>query len=228
VSLRPIKLAGRWLQEKLERGIVGTRLQEWVWRTRHLYRRNWAEGYLDTVEHPHRAQIVEAVADFAPIDSILEIGCASGANLVRLRARFTEVRLLGIDINRRAIATADSHFGRQGDSNVSFSVGRADHLDLPDASVDVVLTDAVLMFVAPDRIGKVLNEMCRVARKGLVLIDYHCPGADNGHFKGGRWVYDLVALLRRQLPIAEIKISKSNFSGGAWDQFGTLIEVRLL
>lgn len=227
MSLRPIKLAGRWLQEKLERGIVGTSLQEWVWRTRHLYRRNWAEGYLDTVQHPHRSQIVDAVSDFAPIDSILEVGCASGANLVRLRACFPDARLLGIDINRRAIAIAGTYFAQQGDNNVSFFISRADHLNFPDASIDVVFTDAVLMFIAPDRIGKVLNELCRVARKGLVFNEYHCPGSDNGHFEGGRWVYDLVALLRQQLPIAEIKASKSNFSGGAWDQFGTLIEVRL-
>lgn len=227
MSLRSIKLAGRWLQEQLERGIVGTRLQEWVWRTRHLYRRNWAEGYLNTIEHPHRSQIVEAVSDFAPIDTILEVGCASGANLIRLRSRFPDARLLGIDINRRAIAIAGSHFAQQGDSNVSFSVGRADHLDLPDASVDVVLTDAVLMFIAPDRIGKVLNELCRVARMGLVLNEYHCTGSTGGSFDGGRWVYDLVALLRRQLPHAEIKANKSQFAGGAWDQFGTLVEVRL-
>jgi SAM-dependent methyltransferase len=219
---------GRRLQEWLERGVVGTRLQELVWRTRHLYKRNWAQGYLDTIDHPHRAQLVDAVCSFTPVDSVLEVGCASGANLVCLRGRMPDARLIGVDINRQAIATARRHFAESGDQSIQLFVGRADLLsDLPDASVDVVLIDAVLMFIAPDRIQAVVAELCRVARKGLVLNEYHRVGESRGSFDGGRWGYDFVALLRQQVPKARIDTSKSAFVGGAWDRYGTLIEVRL-
>ena len=228
MSLRRVKALGRHLQERLERGILGTRLQEFIWRSRHLYRHGWAQGYLGTVGHPHRSQIVEAVSSFSPVDSLLEVGCASGANLVNLRERLPDTRLIGIDINRHAIATAQRHFAARGDKNIRLLAGRADRLtDIPNAGVDVVLTDAVLMFIAPDRIHDVVAELGRVARKGLVLNEYHCAGETAGRFDGGRWVYDIVALLAQQLPHARIQTRKSTFAGGAWDVYGTLIEVRL-
>ncbi|MDP2430849.1 MAG: hypothetical protein Q8O33_02340 [Pseudomonadota bacterium] len=75
--------------------------------------------------------------------------------------------------------------------------------------------------------GNVLTEISRIARKGIVLNEYHAVGPINGHFDGGRWVYDLVALLRETVPAhARIETRKSAFSGGLWDQYGTLITVR--
>lgn len=228
MSLRRVKALGRRLQEWLERGIIGTRLQEWIWRSRHLYRHGWAQGYLGSVGHPHRSQIVEVMFSFLPVDSVLEVGCASGANLACLRERLPNTQLIGIDINRHAISTARRHFAACGDKNIRLLIGRADRLtDIPNASVDAVLTDAVLMFIAPDRIHAVVAELGRVARKGLVLNEYHCPGETVGRFDGGRWIYDIVALLAQQLPHARIQTRKSTFVGGLWDVYGTLIEVRL-
>lgn len=228
MSLRTVKALWRRLQERLERSAAGARWQEWAWRSRHLYRTSWARGYLDTVDHPHRSQIVAAVSTFSPVDSALEVGCASGANLVRLRKCLPDTQLIGVDINRQAITTARRHFAAQGDTRIRLFAGRADRLtDIPNASVDVVLTDAVLMFIAPARIHDVLAELGRIARKGMVLNEYHCSGETAGHFDGGRWVYDLVALIERQLPHASIQATKSAFAGGLWDVYGTLIEVRL-
>lgn len=228
MSLRRVKALVRHLQELLERGIIGTRLQELIWRSRHLYRRDWAQDYLGTISHPHRIQIVEAVSSFYHVDSVLEVGCASGANLANLRERLPGTQLIGIDINRHAIATAQRYFAARGDKNIRLLAGRADRLiDIPDASVDVVLIDAVLMFIAPERIHDVVAELGRVARYGVILNEYHCSGEKIGRFDGGRWVYDLVALISQQLPNARIQTRKSAFVGGAWDVYGTLIEVRL-
>lgn len=216
----------RSVQGWLERTILGGRLQEWLWRNRHLYNRDWARGYLRTVDHPHRQQVADTVLTFLPVGSVLEIGCASGANLACLRERIPEARLIGVDISAHAIRTARSYFSARGDERTSFLVGRADHLpDTPDASVDVVLSDAVMMFVTPDRIQATLSELCRVARKGLVFNEYHERGAVVGRFEGGRWIYDLTALLQQLLPNARIEESKSDFKGGVWDECGTLIKV---
>jgi SAM-dependent methyltransferase len=223
--VKRLKILVRRIEEWLERGPLGTRLQEWAWRNRHLYRRGWARGYLETLGHPHRAQIVEAVAAFQP-ESVLEIGCASGANLARLRQRLPHARLHGLDINAEAIRVGREHFAH--DREIELSIGHADQLAaFADQSQDVVISDAVLMFVAPDRIHRVLAEMIRVARKGLVLNEYHAAGENRGHFDGGRWVYDLAALLRHLAPgRASIEIHKSDFAGGLWDRYGTLITVR--
>lgn len=221
--MKHAKHLARRIQEWLERGPLGTRLQEWVWRGRHLYRRGWARGHLETLRHPHRDQIVEAVLAFQP-ESVLEIGCASGANLLRLRERLPRARLVGLDINPEAIRVGHQYFAR--DPAIQLGLGHADQLSAL-AQQDVVLCDAVLMFIAPDRIHKVMNEIARTARKGIVLNEYHSAGTVNGHFDGGRWVYDLVALLREAVPAhARIETHKSAFTGGLWDRYGTLITVR--
>lgn len=183
---------------------------------------------METTGHPHRHQIVEAVSSFPVLDSVLEVGCASGANLVNLRKCLPGTHLIGIDINRHAIAAACRHFSERRDNNICLHVGRADSLtNVPNASVDLVLSDAVLMFIAPDRIHNVLVEFARVARHGMVLNEYHCTGENAGRFDGGRWIYDLVSLLSHHLPNAHIRTRKSAFVGGIWDIYGTLIEVRL-
>lgn len=220
-----LKVLARRVEEWLERGPVGTRLQEWAWRNRHLYRRGWALHYLETIDHPHRTQIVEAVAAFQP-ESVLEIGCASGANLARLRQRLPHAHLHGIDINAEAIRVGRDHFAN--DRGIEWTVGHADQLaTFADHSQDVVLIDAMLMFVAPDLIHRVLAEVVRVARKGLVLNEYHAKGTTSGHFDGGRWVYDLIALLRQHVPEnTQIDAHPSALTGGLWDRYGTLITVR--
>lgn len=220
--MKQVKLWARRMQERLERGFPAIRLQEWVWRYRHWYRAHWAEGYLDTLAHPHRDQIVAAVAALEP-ESVLEIGCASGANLARLRQRLPGVRLVGVDINRKALQVARRHFAE--DRDMEFREGRADRLEkLP--GVDVVLFDAVLMFIAPDRIRAVLLESLRLASKGVVLNEYHAADRTDGLFDGGRWVYDLVALIRELAPGLRVDIQPSAFHGGLWDEYGTLITVR--
>lgn len=225
---KALKRLVRFIQEFLERHLLGNRLQEWTWRLRHLYRKNWAENYLASTNHPHRDQIVQSVLAFKDVNSVLEIGCASGANLIRLRTALPEAQFIGVDINQQGIRTASEYFDSKGYKNVNFFVGRADKLsDIKDRSIDVVLADAVLMFITPDRIEKVLSEMIRIAKKGVVLNEYHKDRELNGYFNGGRWIYDLSALLKKQLPDAVIHISKSTFIGGAWDDYGSLIEVRL-
>lgn len=228
LALQWIKRRLRELQEYAERRFMGGFLQSALWRYRHVYKRGWAEGYLETVSHPHRQQIVDAVAEFDPLASVLELGCASGANLIRLRERFPAIELIGLDINARAIEVGRKYFSDRGDARVQFFNAQADQLrSMPANSVDVVFTDAVLMFVTPDRVQSVLGEMGRVARKAIILNEYHGAGLVDGLFLGGRWAYDFVALLQSEFPRARIQTHKSSFVGGAWDVYGTLIEVRL-
>ena len=223
-----MKVMARGLQERLERGAVGSRIQHLLWAFRHLYKKDYADSFLKTSVHPHRRQIVDAVASFAGVGSVLEIGCSSGPNLVCIRERIPEIRYTGIDINAVVVRKAKEYFNEKENDRFRFMVGRADDLSMIESgSIDVVLSDAVLMFVAPDDMAGAIAEMCRVARRGLVLNEYHLPGVQRGRFDGGRWVYDLVALIRKSLPDAGIETEKSTFEGGAWSQYGTLITVRI-
>ncbi len=213
----------------VETHLLGTRLQEWIWQTRHLYKgRDWAAGYLATADHPHRQQLVDAVASFAPFTSVLEIGCNSGPNLILLSRRFPNAAFLGVDINKEAIEVGRKYIESIGVKNVELRVGRADQLrDIKDKSIDVVLTDAVLMFVGPDRIRHVMAEIRRIARKGFVAHEYHATAPPPGNYDGGRWVYNYQDLIASGFPSARYQISKSAFSGGGWDQYGALMQVSM-
>jgi len=210
-----------------ESRLLGSRVQEWSWSKRHWFAgRSWSTSYLASVDHPHRSQISEAVQSFEPLSSLLEVGCNAGPNLIVLRQRFPSARLVGVDINAEAVKAGRTYMSESGLQNMELRIGKADELDwLPDKSVDVALADAILMFIAPDKIGKVLSGMARVASKGLVLNEYHSPAAKAGEYFGGRWVYDYGFLIERLLPLASYEIVHSNFRGPDWDRFGSVIKV---
>lgn len=212
----------------VETHVLGTRVQEWIWQTRHLYKgESWAAGYLTTIDHPHRRQLVEAVASFSPFSSALEIGCNSGPNLILLSQRFPDATFLGVDINGAAIEVGRRYSETHKIKNVQLRVGKADQLqDIGDKSIDVVFTDAVLMFVGPDRIRQVMAEIRRIARKGVVAHEYHATMPPPGNYDGGRWVYNYEELIASCFPSATYTISKSVFAGGGWDEYGVLVQIK--
>ena len=57
-SLKRVKSVLRKVQEPVERYVIGSQLQQFIWSTRHLYQKNWAQDFLNTSEHPHRKQIL--------------------------------------------------------------------------------------------------------------------------------------------------------------------------
>lgn len=224
-------LQGRYYRFRLalETHVLGSRVQEWTWRTRHLYKGSgWVREYLCSTAHPHREQVVAAIAAFSPFESILEIGCNAAPNLILLADRFPHTRLMGIDINKQAIKTGEKHLKDLGVENIKLFVGKADQLGwIKDKSIDVVFTDAVLMFVGPDKIYGLLREMERIARKGLIFNEYHSLVPPAGNYDGGRWVYNYEKLFQESFPSAKWEIRKSMFTGGGWDKYGAFMEVRL-
>lgn len=223
----------RLLQEKLERGLLGCRIQEILWSTRHLYRRNWASNFLKTIDHSHREQIVNSMKGFGISNpTILEAGSGPGANLIRLRATFPKSELIGVDINNQAVKTGRKYFKSKGDTKIHFYHGNLNKLSFIESqSVDLILVDAVFMFITPDKIHQVLEELMRCLRSqgsGLLINDYHAEGLfSEGLFVGGRWVHDLVSHIKLIAPQSHIDIKKSTFIGGDWDEYGYLLEVRI-
>ncbi|MEK7403978.1 MAG: class I SAM-dependent methyltransferase, partial [Acidobacteriota bacterium] len=126
--------------------LFGSKLQELRWRMHRVYE--------DSHGDPHRAFLTERIGRFAPFESILEVGCSCGSNLVALALAYPDVKLYGVDISARAIRAAKRALARKdADGTAALFVGRADDLHgFADKSVDIVLTDATLMYVGPDRI----------------------------------------------------------------------------
>jgi 2-polyprenyl-3-methyl-5-hydroxy-6-metoxy-1,4-benzoquinol methylase len=144
------------------------------WATRHIHEgKEWIENYWKSRNHPHRSFLVKRICNFSPINSVLEIGCASGPNLYQIAKKFPDAKIRGIDINPMAVQEGNKWFEKEGIHNVKLEVGKAQELmEFADQSFDVVLTDAVLIYIPPDEIKQVVKEMLRISR-ALVLNEWH-------------------------------------------------------
>src|SRR5579863_1809341 len=166
------------------------RQHEAYWERRQI---DWKTSYLDSWDHPHRQMIVDALRTMQ-FGSLLELGCASGPNLMRIKQEFSGASLSGVDINPQAIATARKFLA----TGTQLQTGALDHTGLEDKSTDVVLTDMVLIYVAD--IHPVLAEIKRVARKHVVFCEFHSGRPLERlalKLATGYCAYDYLALLKQ-------------------------------
>ena len=112
-----------------------------------------------------------------------------------------------------------------GMTNVSLSYGKADNLKVfRDKSMDVVFTDAALIYVGPDKIDSVIKEMLRVARKAIVLIEWSC--AEPHAYLSDHWAYNWELLFRARGFSGNLRLAKltKDIWPGAWARYGYLVE----
>jgi ubiquinone/menaquinone biosynthesis C-methylase UbiE len=238
-----------WRVRGLVEHVMGTKIQETYWARRHLSAGNdwnsnryrgredeWVMSYWDSQDHSHRRFLFDRLSGLAPISSLLEVGCNCGPNLYLIAKKFPHAEIRGIDINQEAVRTGNTLFAREGMANVNLRVGKADELnEFGDRSFDVVLTDAVLIYIGPDKIKKVIKEMVRITRRALVLVEWHCePETDSSHglgvYHSGHWKRNYVDLLKQFVPEAQIRLAKippEAWPDENWGKLGHVIEVRI-
>ena len=225
-------------------GLLGTKTLEKEWAARHLRESkgddwgngssDWIKGYWNSVNHPHRPFLIEAISRFNP-SSILEIGCNCGPNLYLLAKKLPDADIRGIDINPEAIQKGNEWFAQEGITNVKLLAGKADELEqFQDKSFDIVFTDAVLIYVGPDKIQKVVHEMLHVACRALILVEWHCfePYHKDpnglGIYYAGNWKRNYVALFKQFVPEEQIhvtKITNDIWPEKNWKEVGATIQV---
>jgi ubiquinone/menaquinone biosynthesis C-methylase UbiE len=207
--------------------IFGSKVDEKYWQFRHIFgRRKWAEECFseESLDHPHRSLMIDKIVSYVPIKTLLEIGCASGPNLYLLAQKLSGAELCGIDISKKAIETGNELLGKEGISNVKLYVDKADELgQFSDNSFDIVFTDAILIYVSPDKINKVIREMLRVARKAVVLCEQH---TEREWFYNDKWIHNYRELLSKLVSPEKILFTKipPQVWGGDWGKYGYIIE----
>jgi len=211
-------------------GIFGTKVDELYWKFRHVFDKEWAESYISegSIGHPHRKLLVDRILAHAPLESVLEIGCASGPNLYLLAKNLPEAKLYGIDISKKAVKTGAKFFKEKNINNVFLGSGKAEELGkFKDKSIDVVFTDAALIYEGPEKIEKAVKEMIRVAKKAVVFCEQH--SGDSPVFYKDHWTYDYLSLLGKFVSKEKIKTTKilPEIWGGDWGEFGYIIEALL-
>lgn len=140
-----------------------TKNHTWWWKQRKL---DWRKEYQNW-QHPHRKWIVRALKSFG-WQSLIEIGCAAGANLIAIVKEMPGRQLGGVDVNEEAIKVASETL-----VGGLFRVNSADDIMLSDKATDVVLSDLCLIYVDPFKIDKYLKEIFRVARNHIVFCEFH-------------------------------------------------------
>lgn len=187
---------------------------------------DWKTSYLDTWDHPHRNLIVWVLKSI-PFRSLWEVGCGPGANLKKIITEIKNVQLGGSDVNPEAIELAQKTF-----TGGLFHVESGENLLMSDKAVDVILSDACLIYVDPFKIKKYLNEYRRVARNHIVLCELHEKNLWKRFtywLKTGYFMYDYKKLLTKlgYWDIEMIKIPKEFWPGTPWEQYGYIIIAKI-
>ncbi len=113
---------------------------------------------------PLLAEELIAFAGLAPGESVLDLGCGTGSLAFALTQRGEPRRILGVDLARPYVEYAAA---RSRDPRLSFQIGDATRLNLPDASFDRSFSLLALNFI-PDP-SRAIAEMRRVTRPGGVV-----------------------------------------------------------
>ena len=115
------------------------------------------------------------IANLAGCQSLLEIGCGWGQLLKKLRGKVAH--LAGLDESHERLDEL-----KRECPDIEIYHTRADKIDIPDESFDIILTSQMLhevkLFGRPGELEATLNEIKRILKKGgrYFLIDHYDPG----------------------------------------------------
>jgi len=97
---------------------------------------------------------------------VIEVGCGRGVFASHLAAKYPEAKITAIDFSEKAIDIAKQNY--QNVPNLTFEVGNAESLKLPDSTFDVYVSCETIEHVATPQ--KMIAEIKRVLAPGGQFI----------------------------------------------------------
>jgi len=106
-----------------------------------------------------------ALAQLAPGEVVLDLGSGGGIDVLLSARRVGPTgKAYGLDMTDEMLALARENQRKAGVSNVEFLKGEIENIPLPDASVDVIISNCVINLSADK--DRVLGEAFRVLKPG--------------------------------------------------------------
>lgn len=206
----------------IQNKIVTTRDTKKFWRERQM---DWKSGYFDTHNHPHRDFWINILKRKGwRFDNVMEVGCGAGANLYRISKEWPDALIGGVDINEDAIKTARKMFPIR----TFLTVMDATDLYLTSNSVDLVMTDACLMYLGSKAAQKALSEIKRIGSRYFLFVEPHIVNPLLGFLvwrREGIFAHNYKKLLKK-LGFEEVefyKIPKGGWGDTGWEKIGYII-----
>jgi len=150
--------------------------------------------------------------------SVLEVGCQWGESLKAIQNEFDGKILTGVDLNPDELEKVE---GLLPGINLIWANGG--ELPFEDDSFDVVYTSALFCMVSPQRVETILNEIIRVTKKYIYLVELDIePLIDL--VETDRVACNWKALFKvRGFDIVKRKITKEEWDCMPWKHYGYLI-----
>src|SRR5262245_5851751 len=106
-----------------------------------------------------------ALAELRPGETVLDLGSGGGIDVLLSSKRVGPTgKAYGLDMTDEMLALARANQAKSGLANVEFLKGHIESVPLPDASVDVIISNCVINLSADK--DKVLREAFRVLKPG--------------------------------------------------------------
>jgi SAM-dependent methyltransferase len=106
-----------------------------------------------------------AIAALRPGETVVDLGSGGGFDCFLAARQVGETgRVIGVDMTSEMVARARENARKGGYANVSFRLGEIEHLPVPDASADAILSNCVIN-LSPDK-RQVYRDAFRVLKPG--------------------------------------------------------------
>jgi ubiquinone/menaquinone biosynthesis C-methylase UbiE len=147
-------------------GCCGTTTEAWDPITANLYDEGQTAGI------PAKALLASlgcgnptALAELHEGETVLDLGSGGGIDVLLSARRVGPTgHAYGLDMTDEMLALAEENRQKAGATNVTFLKGEIEHIPLPDASVDVIISNCVINLSGDKR--QVLREAFRVLKPG--------------------------------------------------------------